>query len=271
MAEMEEQKKTDSPQLLERKSRRSPRRLFKGLLFLLLCGGFVAIVVYSPLFTMQRLILNGNRYLQPDDIMAIGRIEKGKPLFQLKTDVIDQNLMRDLRIESAVVRRRLPDTIEIDITERMPIATVSCDYGYIDFDRQGKVLRSYRSLQKMPIPLITGITMHDLYIGDDNTNETVAQILSFLEKIDIEALNQISEINIADPEAVTAYTTNSVQIRLGNMERMEEKAILVQDFLSTLPNSRHSIEYVDFRYRAPVIRLKNMPQEKEEIPIVNAQ
>lgn len=271
MAEREEQKQTEEPQLFERKTRRSPRRLFKGILFLLICGGLMAVVVYSPLFTMQRLLLNGNTYLNPDDIMAIGRIEKGTPLFQLQTDVITQNLMHDLRIESAVVRRRLPDTMEIDITERMPVATASCDYGYIDFDRQGKVLRSYRNLQKMPIPLITGITLHDLYIGDDNTNETIGQLLGFLQKLDTESLNQISEINIADPEAITAYTTNAVQIRLGNMERMEEKAGLTQDFLKTLPNSRHTIEYVDFSYTAPVIRLKNMPQEKPVAQELNAQ
>lgn len=265
------QKQADDRQLGKKMARRNPRRLLKGVLFLLICGGLMAIVVYSPLFTMQRLVLNGNTYLKPDDIMAIGRIEKGKPLFQMQTDVINQNLMHDLRIESSVVRRRLPDTIEIDIKERMPVATASCDYGYIDFDRQGKVLRSYRTLQKMPIPLITGITLHDLYIGDDNTNETITQVLGFLQKLDAEALNQISEINIADPAAITAYTTNAVQIRLGNMERMEEKAKLTQEFLRTLPYSKHSIEYVDFRYTAPVIRLKNMPQESQLMQEIQAQ
>lgn len=271
MAGREKQKRANAPQGCGRMARRSPRRLLRGILYLLIGGGLMAVVVYSPLFTMQRLVLNGNTYLTQEDIMEIGRIEKGTPLFQLQTDAINQNLMHDLRIESAVVRRRLPDTMEIDITERMPVASVSCDYGYIDFDRQGKVLRSYRVLQKMPIPLITGITLHDLYIGDDNTNETVAQVLCFLQKLDAEALNQISEINIADPEAVKAYTTDAVQIRLGNMDRMEEKAMLTQEFLHALPNSRHPIEYVDFSYTAPVIRLKNMPQEPLENPEMNAQ
>ena len=254
-----------------RKVRRSPRRIIKGLLFLLICGSIMGIVIYSPLFTFQRLDLNGNSYLNSDDVMEIGRIQKGTPLFQLKTDEITQNLMHDLRIESAVVRRRLPDTIEIDITERVPVATAICDYGYIDFDRQGKVIHSYRSLHKMPIPLITGTTLHDLYIGDDNKDEQVAQILMFLQKLNADALNQISEINMANPEQITAYTTNGVQIRLGSMERLDEKAKLTQDFLDNLPGSRHSIEYVDFSYTAPFIRLKHMPKEKETVVDANAQ
>ncbi|MCR5440012.1 cell division protein FtsQ [Selenomonas sp. WCT3] len=271
MEEREHEQLEPQPVTVNRKVRRSPRRIIKGLLFLLICGSIMGIAIYSPLFTFQRLILNGNAYLSSDDVMDIGRIQKGRPLFQLKTDEITQNLMHDLRIESAVVRRRLPDTIEIDITERVPVATAICDYGYIDFDRQGKVIHSYRSLHKMPIPLITGTTLHDLYIGDDNKDERVAQILMFLQRLNADALNQISEINMTNPEQITAYTTNSVQIRLGNMDRMEEKAKLTQEFLDNLPNSRHPIEYVDFSYTAPFIRLKHMPTEKETVVNANAQ
>lgn len=271
MEKGEKEHQDRQPVIVQRKVRRSPRRILKGMVFLLICGSLIGIVIYSPLFTFQRLILNGNAYLKSEDIMDIGRMQKGRPLFQLKTDEITQNLMHDLRIESAVVRRHLPDTIEIDITERVPVATAACDYGYVDFDRQGKVINCYRSLKKMPIPLITGTTLHDLYIGDDNKDDQIAQILMFLQKLNADALNQISEINITNPEQITAYTTNSVQIRLGNMDRMEEKAQLTQDFLDNLPNSRHPIEYVDFSYTAPFIRLKYMPKEKEMPVDANAQ
>ncbi|MBQ1890507.1 MAG: FtsQ-type POTRA domain-containing protein [Selenomonas sp.] len=271
MAAEEEEKLTGAEPAREKKVRRSPRRLIKGILFLMICGGLMAIVVYSPLFTLQRVVLTGSNYLNQQDIMIAGHIYQGTPLFQLQTDVITQNLMHDLRIESAVVRRRLPDTIEVDIVERMPVATAACDYGYIDFDRQGKVINSYRSLKKMPIPLITGVVMHDLYIGDDNQNEMVAWILQFLQQLDANALNQISEVNISNPQMLVAYTTNSVQIRLGDRERMEEKVKLTQDFLLNLPNNRHQIDYVDFSYTAPFIRLKNMPEEKETVVNENAQ
>ena len=43
--------------------RRSPRRLLKGLAFLLICGGLMSIIVYSPLFTLQRVVLQGNTYM----------------------------------------------------------------------------------------------------------------------------------------------------------------------------------------------------------------
>lgn len=252
----------EAPQV-HRKRHRSPRRLLKGLIFLAVCGGLMSIIVYSPLFTLQRVVLQGNTYLTEEDILTSGRLHKGEPLFQLETDAVTQNLMQDLRIESAVVRRRVPDTLEIEIKERLPVATVACDYGYLDFDRQGKVIGSYKSLRKMPIPLITGVYMHDMYIGDDNQDENVGKVLEFLSLLSPEALNYLSEVNVANPQAITAYTNQAVQIRLGNFDRWEEKAGLTDDFLRSLPQARHQIEFVDFRYTAPFIRLKEKMVETE--------
>ncbi|MCR5758407.1 MAG: FtsQ-type POTRA domain-containing protein [Selenomonas sp.] len=246
----------EEPRVPAGKPRRSPRRLLKGLAFLAVCGGLMSIVVYSPLFTLQRVVIHGNTYLDEDDILTSGRLHKGEPLFQLETDEVTQNLMKDLRIESAVVRRRIPDTLDIELTERLPVATVACEYGYLDLDRQGKVIGSYKTLRKMPIPLITGVRMHDMYIGDDNKDDRVTKVLAFLAQLDAESLNHLSEINVADPNAVMAYTNQAVQIRLGNFERWEEKAKLTREFLLDLPNARHPIEFVDFSYTAPFIRLR---------------
>lgn len=111
--------------------------------------------------------------------------------------------------------------------------------------------------------MITGVKVHDLYVGDDNSDETISQVLKFLAALDTESMNQISEINIADRNAITIYTMNAVQIRLGKIERMDEKIKLTQDFLANLKNDVHGIEYVDFSYTAPFIRLRNMPSEVE--------
>ena len=237
---------------------RSPRRIFKGILFLLACSLIVAVLTYTPLFTLQRVQLNGAVTLTPEMVQQIGRIHIGEPLFQIETLTVAHNLMQDLRIESAVVRRHIPDTLEIDIEERRSIATVACDYGYLDLDRTGKAIAAYQSLKGMNIPLITGVTLHGLYIGDDNTDERVAQILDFLQRLDGESLNQISEVNISRPDAIVAYTTSAVQIRLGTLERPDEKVRLIEDFFADLKTSHHDVEYVDFSYEAPFIRFRDI-------------
>ena len=171
----------------------------------------MAIVVYTPIFTLQRVEVSGISYLTREQVLEIGRIHTGEPLFQLQTDAVAQNLMHDLRIESAVVRRRLPDRLEIEVVERKPVATVACDYGYLDLDHNGKIIAAYRALHSVPIPLITGMEVKGLYLGDEVKDENVKKVLYFLSQIDTEALNQISEVNIANPDGVVAYANSSVQ------------------------------------------------------------
>ena len=217
--------------------------------------------MYSPLFTFQQLVVHGNVHLDANELCEIARIHYGQRLFELKTDEMTTNLLRDLRIESAVVRRQLPHKIEMDIVERIPVATVACDYGYLDFDRQGKVIASYRSLKGADIPIITGVKLRDLYIGDDNTDPQVAQAISFLARIDPADIGEISEVSLRNPDAVVAYTKTALPIRLGQLTGIPDKAALTQDFLRDQKTTRHTVEYVDFSYDAPFIKLADKTAE----------
>lgn len=237
------------------------RRILRGAFYLLCASGIIAVLVYSPLFTFQQLVVHGNVHLDENELCEIARIHYGQRLFELKTDEMTTNLLRDLRIESAVVRRQLPHKIEMDIVERIPVATVACDYGYLDFDRQGKVIASYRSLKGADIPIITGVKLRDLYIGDDNNDPQVAQAISFLARIDPADIGEISEVSLRNPDAVVAYTKTALPIRLGQLTGIPDKAALTQDFLRDQKTTRHTVEYVDFSYDAPFIKLADKTAE----------
>ena len=239
----------------------SSRRILRGAFYLLCASGIIAVLVYSPLFTFQQLVVHGNVHLDENELCEIARIHYGQRLFELKTDEMTTNLLRDLRIESAVVRRQLPHKIEMDIVERIPVATVACDYGYLDFDRQGKVIASYRSLKGADIPIITGVKLRDLYIGDDNNDPQIAQAISFLPRIDPADIGEISEVSLRNPDAVVAYTKTALPIRLGQLTGIPDKAALTQDFLRDQKTTRHTVEYVDFSYDAPFIKLADKTAE----------
>ena len=236
---------------------RSGRRILKGIIFLLITCAILSIFVYFPFFTLTNINLKGASYITVEDILKVGNIYIGEPLFELETDNIAMRLSNDLRIEEVSVRRSLPHTLDITIKERQPIATIVCDYGYLDLDKSGKILDSYKNLKTMTIPMITGATVRDKYIGDDVDDKLVKVILDFLQKINADTINKISEIAIISEDYIVAYTNTerSVQIRIGKLERLDEKAHLVEDFLKNLDSNPNPIEYVDFNYTAPFIKL----------------
>lgn len=241
----------------KKSTKRRTRRLSRGMIFLILIAVIIGIFVYTPFFTLREIKLVGAAYLTSDDIIKIGNIYMGEPLFQLETDEVTKRLQQDLRIEEVRVKRDLPFTLEVEIKERRPLATIVCDYGYLDLDRNGKVLDSYKTLKVMPIPMITGALAKDLYIGDDVDDKIVQKILFFLQQLSETSLNKLSEVAVIDANYIVAYTNTAqaVQIRIGKLERLEEKARLTEDFLQDLELNPHKVEYVDFNYTAPFIKL----------------
>ena len=238
--------------------RRTFGRLFRGIIFLFVSAAVLSFFVYVPFFTLENIKLVGAKYLTQDDILKVGEIYMGEPLFQLETDQVQSRLAKDLRVEEVTVRRDLPHTLEVTLKERRPIATVACNYGYLDLDHDGTVLDSYKSLKTMQIPVINGVTVRDLYIGDKVDDELIKKILDFLQRINEDTLNRISEVAFVEEDYVVMYTDTApraVQIRIGKLERLDEKARLTEDFLRDLETNPHPVEYVDFNYTAPFIKL----------------
>lgn len=198
----------------------------------------------------------GANTLTVEDVLKIGDIFIGEPLFELETDTVAGRLSKDVRIEDVSVRRVLPSAIEVKIRERQPVATIGCNYGYLDIDRTGKVIDIYKTLKTMPVPMITGTTINDRYIGDDIDDGVIKKLLVYLQKLDIASLNKLSEISVADDNYIVAYTATDhpVQIRLGKMERIDEKVKLTDNFLKDLDKNPNLVEYIDFNYTAPVIK-----------------
>lgn len=229
--------------------------LKRATIFLLICSAAIAFILYSPFFVLNHVDLYGAKYLKVEDIMKISNLYIGEPLFQLETDAVTKRLMGDLRIENVQVVRDLPDRLSVTITERVPIATVVSDYGYFDIDRNCKIIDIYKDLKAMPIPMITGLAVHDLFIGDDLNDEMTKKIVEFLQYLDEQTTSEISEIAIIDENYVVAYTVRKIQIRIGQLERLEEKARYTEDFLRDLSQNPHNVEYIDLDYTSPYIKV----------------
>ncbi len=239
-----------------KKSRILSRHTMTVCLLLLLLGVLLLAVAWSPFFRLRQINIMGNSYVSTQEVCRIAGVYTGENLFSLQTDAIVKNLMQDLRIEQASARGVFPSQLEIQLTERVPVVTVACEYGYLDLDRQGVVIDAYKTLKQMQIPMLTGITMHGLYIGDSIQDDTIRKVLQYLDQLDSVSQHQLSEVNIAQPAHIMGYTTNGVQLRIGSMERLEEKAAITRNFMAELRNAKHPIEYLDLNFSSPFIKFK---------------
>ena len=112
--------------------RRTFGRLFRGIIFLLVSAAVLSFFVYMPFFTLENIKLVGAKYLTQDDILKVGGIYMGEPLFRLETDQVQSRLAKDLRVEEVTVRRDLPHTLEVIqiLKARLLILTSGRDFCY---------------------------------------------------------------------------------------------------------------------------------------------
>ena len=210
----------------------------------------------SPIFVLRNINVSGCRYVQPEDVIRIAGVRTGENLFQLQTDEIRRNLEKDLRIDQALVQRSFPSQLNIEINERVPLAFVKCEYGYLEAGKDGIVLDAHRTLRQMPVPMISGASVADLFVGDVIEDENIRKVLSFLSMLEeVYLFPEEIPVNIANPQDVLLYA-GSVQIRLGSLEQLPDKVDVTISVLKELQQTKHPIEYVDARYDVYSVRLR---------------
>lgn len=244
-----------TPRLRERRRTFNTRAVLALLMLLIMMvAGFM--IINSAYFIVGTVVVGGNKYISSDEVLQIAAIPEPVNIFRLRTNEIKRRLSADLRIASVEVIRKFPCTIVINVQERQPLAYIANAYGFVELDQQGVVLATYKNLKQLNLPMLTGIRLDTEYIGDTVNNANIKGILPYLALLDEHTLNNLSEINIKNPEKLVAYTTNSIQVRLGNTERMEEKAKLTQDILAEIYNKKMIVEYIDLTFAVPFIKFK---------------
>jgi cell division protein FtsQ len=123
-------------------------------------------------------------------------------------------------------------------------------------DEQGTVLAAFKTLKQLSVPIITGIKLGNIYVGDQVDNPEVRATLAYLALLSENSLNQLSEVNVSDPAQIRALTVNSIQIRLGNQAQLSEKAAMTNQMINEIGDKKGLVEFIDLRYATPYIKFK---------------
>ncbi|MDO4203762.1 MAG: FtsQ-type POTRA domain-containing protein [Selenomonadaceae bacterium] len=252
--EKQEAETRDQDETRLRHRRRSRRKLaWQAALLALLA---MAAFKYMPLFNLDEIKVVGNSYVTAEEVCRMAGVYRGQHILSVSPEDAKTLLMKDLRIERAEVKRLLPNGLMIQVTERQPVLNIPCDYGYIDIDREGLVLAAYRTPAQHQVPQLVGMKVHDLYISDSVKEQAIRDIAAFLGHIGPQAIASLSYVNISNPEHITCLTPDRTEIRLGKLDRPEEKAKICRDFLAELKLSKHPMEYIDLSFDTPFVKLR---------------
>lgn len=138
------------------RSRVSARRVVWILLLVALLAT-VVWVIKSPALSIKSIAVEGATYTPVDPILAQAGITSGEPLLLVSTGKAEAALRANPYVADVAVRKVFPNTIEVVLIERVPVAVleyrtgdvvvaadgmVLADAGEIDVATRGRVLAS---------------------------------------------------------------------------------------------------------------------------------
>ena len=217
------------------------------LLLLAVTGGYYFST--TAFFAVDRFEVNGNTEVSRERIIELCGIAQGENIFAASLRRAEYSLTVEPRIKSATVRRFLPSTIKITVSERQPAAYFSTGSGFVCLDSQGVVLQRYSTLAALDFTLLLAseAVAEGIVPGSKIEGPSLQDGLSVLAALPAEAISEIYEVNAANAEKIVIFTKDRIEIRLGDAEGVTGKYKVAAEIIANLKEADKlaGLDYID--------------------------
>jgi cell division protein FtsQ len=111
----------------------------------------------SPRFSLEQVVMSGQKTRTKDGLLARANVKMGQNVLSIDLDAAKNKMLGDPYVKSATLARRLPDTILVDIEERVPAAMVAVGDALLLVTRDGDAFKRVEIGDPTDLPVITGL------------------------------------------------------------------------------------------------------------------
>ena len=148
----------------EKKKRRKKKHYLLRFILILLVGIGGYFFMTSHIFDIAKVEVLGQNHYSAEEVILIANIEASTNLFKLdKKDRIEL-MKQDPYIKEVSLKRKLPETLLMEIIERTEDAGIAYGDSYVLIHRDGMVLG--RVDQQPEIPILMGMTIINMQAGE---------------------------------------------------------------------------------------------------------
>lgn len=221
----------------KKKKKKKSSKFIKILLLLLIIIATIIFAFVSPIFNINEIVVEGNKKIETETIISLSELKMGNNIFKNDKKDIVEKIKTNPYINSVVIKRKLPTTIEIDIEERSVAYQIQVIDSYVYLDYQGYILE--KSSQKANVPLIEGLRTEQENLLNDKriSNDDIENINAILKIIDsakkLSLYDEITKIKIENEEYVLEMENQKKQVFLGDSSNITNKMLYVQTILKS--------------------------------------
>lgn len=207
---------------------------------------------------VDRVLVTNTRHAPADTVRHLARIDSGTVMQTIDEALVIDRVARHPWVRTAdVTKQRAQRTLQISVSERVPVALVISDTGEpaYYFDREGYAMPQPDS-GGYDVPLVRGLEAeyHPMRQVGPSTLRT---LLGALPDSNVESL--VAEIMVADDKTIQLITTpvgtqGPLRVRLGN-GAVESKLQRLHAFATqVLPTDKETpIAEVDLRFANQIV------------------
>jgi cell division protein FtsQ len=217
--------------------------------------------VHRPGFAFGDIVVHGSKQFTKGNILEMTGSREPVNLFLVSKSKIVTALQGDVRVESAEAHYDFPSVLHVNIKERKPVLYVVTDYGnYAKVDKTALVMDMTDGIKDASIPRLAGVVCGNAFIGDTLQNDTIGEVLKFLEKLQPDAKEQIADLSVDKEHKLILHMRYGFPVILGPVNELAGKAELFMTVFNEMKGKKVQIEYMDLQYSKPFVRLRNQDQ-----------
>lgn len=233
------------------------RRLLSVALFVFGVYQTASLAFTTPLLRVTRIAVSGNVRLSSGQVQALVEDMRGTSIIRADLEAFRRRLIESPWVADVALRRVLPSTIEVFISERRPVGLCRLGQDLYLVDETGTVIDQFGpQYAEFDLPIIDGLvnapnTPASMQGSIDPRRAALAaRVIAALGRSSIG--KRLSQIDVSDPsDAVILLDGDTALLHLGD-DRFLERVQTYLDLASTLRDRVADIDYVDLRFEQRV-------------------
>jgi cell division septal protein FtsQ len=221
---------------------------------LVLYAGYRAfdLVVSASTFKVQHISVRGNARLSSGEVRALAEDIRGKSILTADLPAYRRRLLASPWVADVALRRVLPSTVEVFVSERQPMGLCRLQKQLFLIDRTGIVIDEFGpQYAEFDLPIIDGLVRPPSSgkpAIDEHRAEFASRVLdSLAPRADL--ARSISQVDVTDlNDAVVLIEGDTALLHLGD-DRFLERLQSYIDVAPALRDRVQDIDYVDLRFK----------------------
>jgi len=204
-----------------------------------------AIVAPAHVLVVNRIIVRGNERLSDGEVLGVLSGLRGESLVWTDLDAWRRRLMASPWVRDAALRRSLPSTVEVVVSERQPIGIARVREEMYLVDERGVIIDQYgQQYADLDLPIIDGLSASPADTGsmtDEARAELAARLIASL-KGNLEIARRLSQVDVTElHNAAVILSGDRAVIHLGEDHFLPR----LQSYLDLAAALRERVEEID--------------------------